>query len=276
MVRPDQKRRTVKHLCSAYKVSERRACSIVKAHRSVMRYVSIAKDQAFLVKRIKELATIRVRYGYRRIHVLLTREGWRVNHKRIYRLYRQEELQMRLRPPRRRVSIKSRMEPTLAKRRNECWSMDFVTDNLFNGRRLRILTIVDNFSRESVGIFVNLCFKGVDVANALTRVIKTHGKPEVIKVDNGPEFISKEVDLWCYSQGVKLDFSRPGKPTDNAFIESFNGRFRQECLNSHWFLSLEDAKIKVEEWRRDYNEVRPHSSLNNQTPREFILGEKYA
>lgn len=269
-MRPDQKRRTVKHLCLTYQVSERRACKVLKAHRSVMRYILISKDQAFLIKRIKELATIRVRYGYRRICVLLKREGWRVNHKRIYRLYRQAELQMRLKPPRRRVSVKVREESVLAKKRNECWSMDFVTDELFNGRRLRILTIVDNFTRESVGIDVNFYFKGVDVANALEKVSQQRGKPEMIKVDNGPEFISKEVDLWAYSHGVKLDFSRPGKPTDNAFIESFNGRFRQECLNSHWFLSLEDAKIKVEEWRQDYNEIRPHSSLNNQTPKEFV------
>lgn len=254
----------------AYKVSERRACRAIDVHRSVQRYVSIAWDQAYLVKRIREISTIRVRYGYRRIHTLLKREGWGVNLKRVYRLYRREDLQMRLKPPRRRVSIRTRQEPILARRKNECWSMDFVTDELFEGRRIRILTIVDNFTRESLCASANFRFKGVDVANALEAAVKAHGKPESIKVDNGPEFISKEVDLWAYSNGVKLDFSRPGKPTDNAFIESFNGRFRQECLNQHWFLSLEEAKSKIEEWRRDYNQVRPHSSLGDKTPEEFI------
>lgn len=171
MVRPDLRRRTVQHLVRAYKVSERRACKALRANRSVIRYQSTSKNQAVLIKRIKDLATIRVRYGYRRISVLLKREGWKVNHKRIYRLYRLSELQMRLKPPRRRVSIQARIGPVIAKKQNECWSMDFVKDELFNGRRLRILTIVDNFTRESIGIFVNLWFKGVDVAKALEKVI---------------------------------------------------------------------------------------------------------
>lgn len=236
----------------------------------MFRYLSVARDQAYLIKRIREIAAIRVRYGYRRIHTLLRREGWKVNPKRIYRLYRKEDLQMRLKPPRRRVSIKTRQELVTAKRKNEYWSMDFVADELFDGRRIRVLTIVDNFTRESLCASTNFRFKGVDVARALDEVVKTHGKPESIKVDNGPEFISKEMDLWAYSRGVKLDFSRPGKPTDNAFIESFNGRFRQECLNQHWFLSLEDAISKIEEWRKDYNKVRPHSSLGGKTPEEFL------
>lgn len=259
----------VKHLMFAYRVSERRACQVLSVWRSVCRYISIARDQAYLIKRIREIATIRVRYGYRRIHVLLKREGWPVNHKRIYRLYRREDLQMRLKPPRRRVSIKVRKEKTLALRKNACWSMDFVTDELFDGHRIRILTIVDNFTRESLCVSARQRFKGVDVAEALNVVIQEHGRPEVIKVDNGPEFISKEVDLWAYANGVKLDFSRPGKPTDNAFIESFNGRFRQECLNQHWFLSLEDAKLKIASWKEDYNKKRPHSSLGDKTPEEF-------
>lgn len=176
---------------------------------------------------------------------------------------------MRLKPPRRRVSIKVRQEPTSPRRKNECWSMDFVADELFDGRRIRILTIVDNFTRESLCASAQFRFKGVDVANSLDAVVKAHGNTKAIKVDNGPEFISKEVDLWAYANGVKLDFSRPGKPTDNAFIESFNGRFRQECLNQHWFLSLEDAKLKIASWREDYNKQRPHSSLGDKTPEEF-------
>lgn len=199
-----------------------------------------------------------------------------MNPKRIYRLYRYQGLQMRLKPPRRRVSIKVRKEPVPAYKKNACWSMDFVTDELFNGRRIRILTIVDNFTRENLCARAKTHFKGVDVAEALEEVIKIHGAPESIKVDNGPEFISKEVDLWAYSRGVKLDFSRPGKPTDNAFIDSFNGRFRQECLNQPWFLSMEDATSKIEEWRTDYNEVRPHSSLGGRSPKEFLATFKKA
>lgn len=260
----------MKHLIFAYKVSERRACQVIKAWRAMVRYLSVARDQAYITKRIREIAAIRVRYGYRRIHTLLRREGWKVNPKRVYRLYRKEDLQMRLKPPRRRVSIKTRQEPVTAKRKNECWSMDFVSDELFDGRRIRVLTIVDNFTRESLCASASFRFKGVDVAKALEGVVEAHGVPESIKVDNGPEFISKEVDLWAYSRGVKLDFSRPGKPTDNAFIESFNGRFRQECLNQHWFLSMEDAVFKIQEWRKDYNQVRPHSSLGGKTPEEFL------
>ncbi len=274
MVKPDAQRKTVKGLIFAYKVSERRACQVIRAWRATFRYLSVARDQACITKRIREIATTRVRYGYRRIHTLLRREGWKVNPKRVYRLYRKENLQMRLKPPRRRVSIKIRQEPVTAKRKNECWSMDFVSDELFDGRRIRVLTIVDNFTRESLCARARFRFKGVDVAEALEEVVKAHGVPESIKVDNGPEFISKEVDLWAYSHGVKLDFSRPGKPTDNAFIESFNGRFRQECLNQHWFLSMEDSISKIEAWRKDYNQVRPHSSLGGKTPEEFLAALK--
>jgi putative transposase len=149
--------------------------------------------------------------------------------------------------------------------------MDFVADELFDGSRIRILTIVDNFTRESPSIMVGKGLKGHDVVKTLEEAVKRHGKPQVVKVDNGPEFISKDLDLWAYCNGVKLDFSRPGKPTDNAFIESFNSRFRQECLNEHWFLSLEDAKDKISKWWQDYNQSRPHSSLGNLTPLEFAL-----
>jgi putative transposase len=213
-----------------------------------------------------------VRYGYRRIHTLLQREGWGVNHKRVYRLYCLEGLQMRHKPPRRRVSAKLRDDRTDAIKPNQCWSMDFMADELFDGRRLRLLTIVDNFSRVSPFIGVGFSYKGYDVVSSLNLAVAQFGVPESIRVDNGPEFISKEVDLWAYAQGVVLDFSRPGKPTDNAFIESFNSRFRQECLNEHWFLSLEDATEKIKAWRGHYNEQRPHSSLGYQTPAGYLSG----
>jgi putative transposase len=147
--------------------------------------------------------------------------------------------------------------------------MDFVSDQLYDGRRIRVLTLVDNHTRESLALHVDQRVRGIEVVAELERVVDVHGLPESIRVDNGPEFISKDLDLWAYWNKVTLDFSRPGKPTDNAFIESFNARFRQECLNEHWFLTLEDAREKIEAWRRDYNEQRPHSSLGNMPPARF-------
>ncbi len=234
-------------------------------------YRPIKDTQEALRKRIKEIAGSRVRYGYQRIYVLLRREGWQVNHKRVYRLYKQEGLSLRFKRPKRRVSAAHRMERSLLTTKDQCWSMDFVADQLFNGRRLRSLTIVDNFSRECIAITVDHSLKGKDVVNTMTVIYELTGrKPERIQADNGSEFISKVMDKWAYEHGVTLDFSRPGKPTDNAFIESFNGSFRDECLNAHWFLSLADAREKIEAWRQDYNEFRPHSSLNNLTPHEFL------
>ena len=200
---------------------------------------------------------------------MLEREGWQVNHKRVYRLYCEAGLAMRRKPPRRRVSARKRAERSEAAERNYFWSMDFMADQLFDGRRFRLLTLVDNFSRESLAIRVGQSLRGVDVARMLDEVVSKRGAPEEIRLDNGPEFISKELDLWAYGNGVTLDFSRPGKPTDNAFIESFNGQLRKECLNTHWFLSLTDAQEKVDRWRKDYNEVRPHGSLGNHAPAEI-------
>jgi putative transposase len=158
-----------------------------------------------------------------------------------------------------------------ATEKNQCWSMDFMSDELFDGRRIRVLTLVDNYTRESLAIHVAQRIRGMEVAEVLERVSQEHGKPRMIQVDNGPGFISKDVDLWAYWNHAKFDFSRPGKPTDNAYIESFNARFRLECLNEHWFMSLEDAREKMEEWRRDYNQNRPHSSLGNVPPEEYAI-----
>jgi putative transposase len=251
---------------TCYHVSTRRACLVINGARSTFYYKSHKHEQAVLKKRIKEIAATRVRYGYKRIHTLLKREGWAVNHKRVYRLYCEEGLQVRHKTPKRRVSAKLRSDRTDATRPNECWSMDFMSDELFNGRRVRVLTIVDNFSRVSPFIGVGYNYKGYNVATSLDTVAKRYGKPSRIRVDNGPEFVSKELDLWAYANGVILDFSRPGKPTDNAFIESFNSNFRKECLNQHWFLSIEDAENKIEAWRKDYNTYRPHSSIGDIPP----------
>ena len=207
-----------------------------------------------------------MRYGYRRIHVLLRREGWNVNARRIYRLYNEMGLQLRNRTPKRRFKAKLREDCTEAIRRNETWAMDFVHDQLVTGRKIRVLTIVDTFSRFSLATDPRFSYRGEDVVQTLERVCRQVGYPSAIRVDQGSEFISRDLDLWAYQKDVILDFSRPGKPTDNAFIESFNGKFRAECQNTHWFMSLDDARTKMEDWRRDYNEVRSHSAIGNNPP----------
>ena len=238
--------------------------------RSTYHYRSRRAGQAQLIERIREIAATRVRYGYRRIHVLLRRQGWQVNAKRVYRLYREIGLQLRNKAPKRRVKAKLREDRRPATRSNETWAMDFVHDQLATGTKLRVLTIVDTFSRFSPAIEPRFNFRGADVVEVLERVGREVGFPAAIRVDQGSEFVSRDLDLWAYQRGVTLDFSRPGKPTDNAFIESFNGKLRAECLNTHWFMSLDDARRKCEAWRRDYNEERPHSAIGNKTPIELI------
>jgi len=268
-LKPAKRRILVGHLKASYQVSIRRACNVIQISRGVYEYKSRQDKQEALRKRIKEIAATRVRYGYMRIHTLLRREGWPINVKRVYRLYKEEGLQMRNKSPRRRVSAKLRNDRSPAMKKNDCWSMDFVSDQLFNGVRIRMLTIIDNFTRESTAIGVGYRYRSYEAIETLDKAVSVHGMPKRIRVDNGPEFVSRAMDLWAYSNKVILDFSRPGKPTDNAFIESFNGRFRQECLNLHWFLDLADAREKVENWRVDYNKNRPHGSLGKLTPNEF-------
>lgn len=219
--------------------------------------------------RIKEIANTRVHYGYRRVHVMLRREGWQDNVKRVYRLYQEQGLSLRMKRPKRNKSARLRQPKSLVTAMNQIWSMDFVADALFDGRKLRALTVVDNYTRESLAIDVGQSLKGEDVVATLNRITATRGLPATIKADNGSEFISKVMDRWAYERGVELDFSRPGKPTDNAKIESFNGRLRQECLNLHWFLSLDDARTKIEAWRQYYNETRPHSASQWESPADF-------
>jgi putative transposase len=185
-------------------------------------------------------------------------------------LYRELGLQLRNKTPKRRVKAKLRDDRKPATSTNEVWAMDFVHDQLAAGKKIRVLTIVDTFSRFSPAVEPRFSFRGADVVETLERVGREHGFPKMIRVDQGTEFVSKDLDLWAYTRGVVLDFSRPGKPTDNAFIESFNGKFRAECLNAHWFMSLDDAREKCEAWRRDYNEVRPHSAIGNKPPIALI------
>jgi putative transposase len=251
---------------AGWKVSIRRACRVLRTDTSTYHYKGKRPSQAGLTRRIKEIAETRVRYGYRRIHVLLRREGSQVNAKRIYRLYKGLNLQLRNKTPKRRVKAKLRDDRRPAVRANETWAMDFVHDQLATGRKLRVLTMVDTFTRFSPAIEPRFSFRAADVVEVLERVGREHGFPKAIRVDQGTEFVSRDLDLWAYQRGVTLDFSRPGKPTDNAFIESLNGKFRAECLNAHWFMSLDDARAKCEAWRRDYNEVRPHSAIGNEPP----------
>lgn len=243
---------------------------MTQCHRSAYYYQSIKGDDSVLRKRIKEISMIRIRYGYQRIYILLRREGWFVNHKKVHRIYCEEGLNLRRKRPRRRIAAAHRLARPNLTNTNQCWSMDFVADNLFNGQRIRALTVVDNFSRECLMIHVDVSIKGAEVVELMERIKDKRGQaPNRIQVDNGSEFISKALDQWAYENRVTLDFSRPGKPTDNPYIESFNGSFRDECLNCHWFLSLNDAREKIEAWRTDYNEFRPHSSLENLTPNEY-------
>ncbi len=264
-MKPAQKRVVVRYFRVGFRVSERRACRVAGVPRSSCRYRSVAQDQTALRVRLRDLAAARVRYGYRRLHVLLQREGWRVNHKRIHRLYREEGLSIRVKSKRKRVST-LRISLPPAQRPQERWSLDCLTDSLADGRRFRVLTIVDNVSRVSPAIEAGVSLTGERVVAVLERLKGVIGMPQRIAIDNGPEFISKALDAWAYRNGVQLEFSRPGKPTDNAFAESFNGRFRDECLNQHWFASLEEARQIIEAWRVDYNTARPHRSLRQLTP----------
>jgi putative transposase len=217
-----------------------------------------------------ELAQARPRFGYRRVHVLLRRDGWRVNMKRVRRLYRLEGLQLRHRLRRRKHASLHRGIPPAASRAHERWSMDFVHDALIDGRTFRVLTVVDQWSRWSPILETAQSMSGTAVAAALDKAIAQHGKPKTITVDHGTEFTSRVLDDWAYRRGVTLDFIRPGKPTENGGIEAFNGKLRDECLNAYQFLSIEDARSKIEAWRVDYNLHRPHSSLGQLTPSEYL------
>ncbi|WP_455821049.1 IS3 family transposase [Pseudomonas cerasi] len=269
-LRPVQKREAVEYLLAAYRIGVRRGCRLMMQSRTVYNYRSCRDDRA-LTQRIREIAETRIRYGVQRIHILLRREGWLVNHKKTHRIYCLEGLNLRSKRPRRHVTARHRRIRPAVTAVDHCWSMDFVADNLFNGRRIRALTVVDNFSRECVAIEVGQGLRGDDVVAVMERIRQTKQRvPQRLQTDNGSEFISKTLGRWAYENRVTMDFSRPGKPTDNALVESFNGSLRDECLNVHWFLSLEDAQDKIEHWRQEYNQYRPHSSLNNQTPAEFV------
>jgi putative transposase len=253
---------------ASYQLSEKRACGLIGITRWINRYQSRRDPQQELRMRLRELAGSRVRYGYRRLTVLLRREGWKVNAKRIYRLYCEEGLQVRLG---KRVKRAARVRVPLgeAKRANQRWSMDFVSDRLADGRWFRILTVVDQYTRECLCAYADRSQSGEKVVEQMKRLVAVRGVPESITTDNGSEFAGQSMDAWAHKAGVKLDFIRPGRPVQNGFIESFNGRLRDECLNGEVFFDLADAREKLERWRQDYNHERPHSALDDRSPAEF-------
>ena len=249
-------------------ISERRACELVGIYRSTLRYTrQQSTETSTLRARIVELAQERRRFGYRRIYALLRREGQSVNHKRVYRLYSEANLAVKRR--KRRKGIMMPREPLmLPTKRNEVWSMDFVMDALATGRRIKILTVVDDCTQEAIDLAVDFGISGHYVTRILDQAARFRGYPKAIRTDQGPEFTGKALDQWAYEHGIQLKLIQPGKPTQNAFIESINGKFRDECLNEHWFHTLSHARAVIGQWRIDYNQCRPHSRLDYKTPAE--------
>lgn len=250
------------------KRSERRACGLLEVPRATVRYAKRQRDDQPLRQRLRELAAERRRFGYRRLHVLLRREGWAVNHKRVYRLYRQEGLRVEERKGKRRAA-RERAPLAAPTRSNQGWSMDFMADALSSGRRFRLLNLVDEYTREALAVEVDTVLPGSRVVRVLEQLAQQGRKPEWIVTDNGPEFTGQKLDQWAYENSVRLETIHPGRPMENGYIESFNGKMREECLNDNWFSDLADARQRIEAWRVDYNTWRPHSALGYQTPAEF-------
>ena len=252
-----------------FALSGRRAAGLMKITRKTLVYRSRRPPQDALRMRLRELAASRVRFGYRRLTVMLRREGWRVNPKRIYRLYSEDGLTVRTKV-RKKLARRSRVVTPKATRPNQKWSMDFMSAKTLDGRWFRVLTVIDQFTRECLALVSDRGLNGHRVALALSQVVAERGVPESITADNGSEFSGKAMDAWSYQYGVHLEFIRPGRPIDNGYVESFNGRLRDEFLNVDTFFDLSDVKEKLERWRLDYNQVRPHSSLADRSPEEFM------
>ena len=268
MVTPAAERKAVAHLIESHGMSERRACKAIDCCRMVIRYKSTRPDDSDLRKRLIALARERRRFGYRRLHVLLKREGHTVNHKKLFRLYREERLTVRKRGGRKRA-IGTRATMLVPLKPNERWSLDFVSDQFTDGRRFRILTVIDDCTRENLALVADTSLSGARVARELDRLIAERGKPRMIVSDNGSEFTSNAILNWADKARVEWHYIAPGKPMQNGFIESFNGRLRDEFLNETLFSSLSFARAALMKWRKDYNENRPHSQLGWQTPSEF-------
>lgn len=265
---PGAKRLAVAHLQDAHGVSERRACSALGVDRSTVRYRSRRPDDEELRAAIRRIAAERRRFGYRRVHVLLRREGFEVNMKKTRRIYAEERLQVRRRGGRKRA-LGTRRPMMVPEGPNQRWSLDFLSDQFTDGRRFRILAIVDDFTRECLGLLADTSLSGLRLTRELSRIAGSRSLPGTIVSDNGTEMTSMAVLRWSQETGVEWHYIAPGKPTQNAFVESFNGKLRDECLNETLFSSLREAREVLEEWRTDYNRKRPHSALGNLTPSEF-------
>ena len=276
MVGPSARREAVGWLVGTREITLRRACRIVGLSTATWRYVRRGRvDNARVLARLQAHAAERPRFGYRRLHTLLAREGIVANHKRVHRVYCEARLQVRRR--RRKQLTRGERQPlTPPSRAGERWSMDFMLDTLADGRTFRLLNIVDDFTRECLAIEVDRSLPSARVVRVLERLRGTQGLPKTIVVDNGPEFAGRTLDAWAYAIGVTLRFIRPGQPIENAYVESFNGKCRDECLNEHWFVSMADAQITIEAWRVDYNTVRPHSALGGTRPAQFALTSRGA
>ena len=268
VVTPDAKRNAVAHLVEVHQVSQRRACSALNVDRSTVRYQSRRAEDTDLRDTIKRVSKERRRFGYRRIHVMVQREGFEVNHKKLRRIYREEKLQVRRRGGRKRA-LGTRRPMDVPDGENQRWSLDFVSDAFTDGRRFRILAVVDDHTRENLALIADTSRSGLRVTRELDLVIAERGMPGTIVSDNGTEFTSMAILRWVQDKGVDWHYIAPGKPTQNAFIESFNGKLRDECLNETLFSSLAEARETLEAWQEDYNYQRPHSALGNLTPKEF-------
>jgi putative transposase len=256
------------YLQTDYKIGVTRACGLVQISRSSYGYQSRRPSDAPLRLAIRKKAQERKRWGYRRLQVLLQREGHMDNHKRIHRIYKEEGLQVRKRR-RKRARTKRSFELLPSDGPNQRWSIDFMHDSTASGRKLRILNVVDDYTREALWMEVSSSISGQHVTRVLDQLIELYGKPQCLLTDNGPEFVGSALDAWTYDRKIKHQFIQPGKPNQNAYVESFNGRVRDECLNEHWWRNIDHARDQIEIWREDYNHVRPHGSLNKQTPAAF-------
>ena len=254
--------------------SQRKACRLVGIAPKVYRYTPFIKDQA-IRSRLRELSSQRRRFGYRRLHLLLQREGADMNIKKLYRIYKEEGLSVRKRNGRKRA-LGSRAPMSLPTQPNQRWSLDFVSDSLTHGRRIRILTVIDDFSRECLACVVDTSLSGVRVTRELEQIARLRGYPDTIVSDNGTEFTSNAMLKWQKLRQVNWHYIAPGKPMQNGFIESFNGKLRDECLNEHLFDTLMHAKSIIQQWKQDYNQHRPHSALRGLAPNEFVLNTSSA
>jgi putative transposase len=268
VVTPVAKRQAVAHLVASHEMSERRACRVIGCCRMTMRYEVVRQDDPVLRERLKELAKVRRRFGYRRLHVFLRREGHEVNYKRLFRIYREDQLHVRRRGGRKRA-MGTRAPMVLPVMPNQRWSLDFVSDQLTDGRRFRIMTVVDDCTRECLALIADTSLSGARVARELATLFDARGKPQTVVSDNGTEFTSNAILKFVDDRKFDWHYIAPGKPTQNAFIESFNGRLRDELLNETLFPSLHHARATLAAWRTDYNTERPHSRLGWQTPAEF-------